>query len=145
MRRSTILSFGPFVLSWLLLVAWALSGFWSYWIICPLKNRPDGGGHARLVCRAGTLAVVYGGSPSNLKLKYRPRNDFDEFWGWADTSLALFDDGSIKHISATIPILVVLTLLLPLSAAPFLHCRYPIWAWLVWVAVIASESAFYLG
>jgi len=42
-----------------------------------------------------------------------------------------------------IPIPFLLTFLLPLAIGPFIHYRFPLWTWFVWVGVIAGEMTWY--
>jgi hypothetical protein len=45
---------------------------------------------------------------------------------------------------AALPIPVMLTLVIPLSVAPFTRFRFPLWSYFAWTALVAAELAYYL-
>jgi hypothetical protein len=46
------------------------------------------------------------------------------------------------HFLFYIPIVTLLTVLVPLSVTPFK--RFPLWSYFAWTALVAAELAYYL-
>jgi hypothetical protein len=47
-------------------------------------------------------------------------------------------------LQCAIPLLAIMTILLPPAIGPFLKYRFPLWSWFAYLAVLAGEMAIYL-
>jgi hypothetical protein len=141
MRRAlAILKHIPAVLCGLLVVAWVVSGKWSFGV-----NFPDASG--REICSSaggGSVGVGYIQQQTNKWFwseKYRsPRHPDPPFNG----SLVLNDNGSVRFAFLTCPIPFALTVAIPLAAASLSRFRFPLWSYFAWTALLAAELAYYL-
>jgi hypothetical protein len=113
-------------------VAWVVTVDW--WIGSP-KNAPHG-----LACYSGSVVAWFSadiGGPSIAGHSF-PRQK------WLGDFLLARGVLFPPINEAALPIPVMLTLVIPLSVAPFTRFRFPLWSYFAWTALLAAELAYYL-
>jgi hypothetical protein len=149
MRRAlAILKYVPAVLSGLLVVAWVVSSFAT----CYAQICVEG--------KYSTARYYFALNPGNSLLgRYDCPVSFPSEWEfgakWSpDTGenllgqfqLYRFSDDELCRYDSNIalPILMVLSAILPLAILLAVRFRFPLWSYFAWTALIAAELAYYL-
>jgi hypothetical protein len=82
-----------------------------------------------------TLGYTYNVQPPWLNWKWMPNSGFAGHFEF---------DPAPRWIQAEIPIVSLITALLPFAVGPLLSFRFSLWHYLVYTALVALELAYYL-
>jgi hypothetical protein len=149
MRRALAsLKYVPAVLCGLLVVAWPVS-----WFVAAGVSYRFGNGQVNLEIWGSHLDYVYNRTK-------QPQTRLSAEW-----TKPLLDRryllGHLTHVATPphnqfvggrvyfrrgifLPLPLLITVLLPLSIAPFTRFRFPLWSYFAWTALLAAELAYYL-
>jgi hypothetical protein len=134
MRRAVaILKYLPAVLCGLLVVAWVVS--WCYFFGYSTSGLSIGVCDGSFHCNRGNF--VSQGAYAERQIE----QNFQTYLGeWHNKPHPLTGEPQARF-----PIPLILGAMLPISIAPFIRFRFPLWSYFAWTALVAVELAYYLG